>query len=195
MGWRSPVVARWAWRIGFVARLIVAGALFSAVLVLLLRYRETRALVRYADPPRELVVPVQGVARATLRSSWGQPRSGNRRHEGIDIFASRGTPVLAAAAGEITRVGHDRLGGNVVWIAGAGARLYYYAHLAEFAPGVHPGLEVPAGFVIGRVGNTGDARGTSPHLHFGIYPAGRAFGAVDPWPLLQGRDAISDSGS
>jgi murein DD-endopeptidase MepM/ murein hydrolase activator NlpD len=199
MRWRWPSAAalkHWAWFLGFVARLVVAGLLFSTLLALIFRFRETTALVRYAATPSELVVPVQGVARETLRGSWGQPRPGNRRHEGIDIFARRGTPVVAAAPGAVTRVGHDRLGGNVVWVAGAGARLYYYAHLDEFAPGLRPGLDVPAGYTLGRVGTSGDARGTSPHLHFGIYPAGRAFRAVDPLPLLQGRAATeSDSGS
>jgi peptidoglycan LD-endopeptidase LytH len=163
----------------------VAGTIAGMALVVLLRHREVTALVRYADAPRGLVVPVQGVAATALRSSWGDPRPDQRRHEGIDIFAPRGTPVVTAAAGQIIRVGQDRLGGNIVWIAGSGARLYYYAHLDQFAPGLHPGLDVPAGFMIGRVGTTGNARGTSPHLHFGIYPADHAFHAVDPAPLLR----------
>jgi murein DD-endopeptidase MepM/ murein hydrolase activator NlpD len=191
MRWKLPSAAtlrRWAWWVGFVLRMMAAAVLVGAVLVLLLRHRETTALVRYVEPPSELLVPVQGVARSALRSSWGDPRSGHRHHEGIDIFATRGTPVLAATAGEVTRVGHDHLGGNVIWIAGAGARLYYYAHLDRFAPDVHPGTEVSAGRIIGFVGNTGDARTTPPHLHFGVYPAGHAFRAVDPYPLLQAHE-------
>jgi murein DD-endopeptidase MepM/ murein hydrolase activator NlpD len=147
----------------------------------------TRALIRYSTDPDELVVPVSGIQPSSLQSSFGEPRSGHRKHAGIDIFARRGTAVLAAAPGEVVRVGHDHLGGNVVWVAGAGARLYYYAHLDRFSVSV--GQTVAAGDELGRVGNTGNAITTPPHLHFGIYPATHAFRAVDPAPLLktQGR--------
>lgn len=165
-------------------RALVAGALLLVVGVLA-THRTAWALLRYAAPPSELTVPVAGAARASLRSSWGEPRSGGRHHEGIDIFARRGTPVVAAADGEVVRIGRDRLGGNVVWVAGGGARLYYYAHLDRFEPGLRVGQGVGAGAPLGRVGTTGNARGTPPHLHFGVYPAARAFLAVDPAPLLR----------
>jgi murein DD-endopeptidase MepM/ murein hydrolase activator NlpD len=169
---------RWA------IRIVVIGAVAMG-LVVLMSHRVAWALVRYAVAPSQLTVPVQGVARASLRSSWGDPRSGHRRHQGIDIFAHRGTPVIAASDGEVVRVGHDRLGGNVVWVAGGGARLYYYAHLDAFRPGLAKGQTVRAGTPLGRVGTTGNARGTPPHLHFGVYPASHAFLAVDPTPLLR----------
>jgi murein DD-endopeptidase MepM/ murein hydrolase activator NlpD len=155
------------------------------LLSVLVTHRTAWALVRYAVGPSRLTVPVSGVARTSLRSSWGEPRSGHRHHQGIDIFARRGTPVIAAADGEVVRVGHDRLGGNVVWVAGAGAQLYYYAHLDAFQPGLHAGERVRAGDRLGRVGTSGNARGTPPHLHFGIYPATRAFWPVDPTPALR----------
>jgi murein DD-endopeptidase MepM/ murein hydrolase activator NlpD len=167
--------------------LVVVALLLVSAGMLVVR-RPLLALCRYAAAPQELVVPVAGVERARLHSSWGEPRSGHRQHHGIDIFARRGTPVLAAARGEIVRIGHDRLGGNVVWIAGAGARLYYYAHLDDYRPGLAVGEEVEAGRWIGRVGTTGNAQGTPPHLHFGVYPAARAFRPVDPMPLLRARD-------
>jgi peptidoglycan LD-endopeptidase LytH len=163
--------------------IFVAGVVVAA----LCAHRPIGALYRFADAPRTLVIPVAGVARERLRSSWGEPRSGGRRHEGIDIFARRGTPVLAAAAGEVVRIGHDRLGGNVVWIAGAGARMYYYAHLEAYRPGLAVGEVVEPGRWLGRVGTTGNAQGTPPHLHFGVYPAATMFRAVDPAPLLGGR--------
>lgn len=170
---------RWVKRAGLVTG--VAG-----VMALLWTHRLAWALVRYPLAPSRLTVPVRGVARASLRSSFGEPRSGHRRHEGIDIFARRGTPVVAAAAGEVVRIGTaDRLGGNTVWVAGEGARLYYYAHLQRFARGLHVGERVAAGAVLGYVGNTGNARHTPPHLHFGIYPALRGFRAVDPRSLLE----------
>jgi murein DD-endopeptidase MepM/ murein hydrolase activator NlpD len=149
-------------------------------------HRTAWALVRYAMPSGKLLVPVQGVERRALRSSWGEPRSGRRKHAGIDIFARRGTPIVAAAAGEVIRIGTtDKLGGNTVWVAGSGARLYYYAHLDHFRPGLSVGESVSAGTRLGFVGTTGNARGTPPHLHFGVYPALRAFAPVDPTPLLR----------
>ena len=156
------------------------------LLTVLAHHRTAWALVRYAAPGARLTVPVEGVERRALRSSFGEPRSGRRKHEGIDIFARRGTPIVAASDGEVVRVGTtDRLGGNTVWVAGSGARLYYYAHLDHHRPGLSVGERVRAGTRLGFVGTTGNARGTPPHLHFGVYPALRAFRAVDPAPLLR----------
>ncbi|HEX4461225.1 MAG TPA: M23 family metallopeptidase [Polyangia bacterium] len=164
-------------------RACVVAAIVGAF-VLLVTHRTAWALARNAAPV-SLRVPVAGVARSSLRSSFGEPRSEHRRHQGIDIFAKRGTPVVAACRGEVVRIGRDRLGGNVVWVAGGGARLYYYAHLQSFRPGLAVGERVDGGDVLGRVGTTGNARGTPPHLHFGVYPAAWAFRAVDPAPLLR----------
>ncbi len=150
-----------------------------------------RALFVYAPAPAEVAVPVAGVEPLSLTSSWGAPRSEHRHHEGIDIFAPRGTPVLAATAGEVFKVGQNRLGGNVVWVAGEGMSLYYYAHLSRFAEGLGPGQRVARGTVLGYVGNTGNAAKTPPHLHFGMYPATHAFRAVDPTPLLRGRGRMA----
>jgi len=168
-------------------RALVVGA--AVVMVsLVVTHRTAWALVRYAAGPSSLTVPVRGVARTSLHSSWGEPRSSHRRHQGIDIFARRGTPVVAATRGEVVRIGTtDRLGGNTVWVAGEGAVLYYYAHLDSFRPGLRIGERVEAGTLLGRVGTTGNARGTPPHLHFGMYPATRAFWAVDPTPFLRVR--------
>jgi murein DD-endopeptidase MepM/ murein hydrolase activator NlpD len=177
MGW----LKRW------LRRALVVGVVVL-LLGVLVTHRTAWALVRYARSPSSLTMPVQGVARAGLRSSWGEPRSGHRSHQGIDIFARRGTPVVAAAAGEVVRVGTtDRLGGNTVWVAGQGAVLYYYAHLDQHRPGLHVGERVEPGTVLGRVGTTGNARGTPPHLHFGMYPLSRALWPVDPTPFLQAR--------
>jgi murein DD-endopeptidase MepM/ murein hydrolase activator NlpD len=160
------------------------------VLVMLLASHPTAwALVRWSSSPDQLVVPVAGVHPERLSSSFGAPRSGGRKHEGIDIFAHRGTPVLAAAPGRVIRVGHNHLGGKVVWVAGGGARLYYYAHLNSFS--VAEGQTVAAGDELGRVGNSGNAVTTPPHLHFGVYPARRLFRAVDPAPMLRSQGVVS----
>jgi hypothetical protein len=134
-----------------------------------------------AAPPAQYVVPIAGVRRAALSSSFGAPRSGSRTHQGIDIFAPRGTPVVAAARGVVTSTRPNALGGTVVWVVGAGRRLYYYAHLDRLDPDVRAGRLVEAGEPLGAVGDTGNARGGPPHLHFAIYTAA---GAVDPYPLL-----------
>ncbi|HXV85512.1 MAG TPA: M23 family metallopeptidase [Gemmatimonadales bacterium] len=125
-----------------------------------------------------LAFPVVGRDLDAARSGFGAPRDGGRReHHGVDIFAPRGTPVLAAVAGRVTRVGSRGIGGNVVWLRETrwGRRLYY-AHLDRFA--VEEDTWVQPGDTLGFVGNTGNARTTPPHLHFGIYQRGE--GPVNP---------------
>ena len=128
--------------------------------------------------------PVAERGMGAIRSRFGASRDGGRRsHEGVDIFAPFGTPVLAAAAGRITDVASTAVGGLVIWLRPFGSAVeLYYAHLQEQL--VRRGDVVEAGQEIGRVGNTGNARGGSPHLHFGIYLERRQ--AVDPEPLLAG---------
>jgi murein DD-endopeptidase MepM/ murein hydrolase activator NlpD len=120
------------------------------------------------------------VRKGRIESVWGDPRdAGGRRHEGIDIFAAKYSPVLAAANGRV-RLGENRLGGNVVWQNIANKNyVLYYAHLDKQL--VRDGEEVNIGDTIGLVGNTGNARTTPAHLHFGIYATG---GAIDPFPFV-----------
>lgn len=137
----------------------------------------------YTQPPdAALSVPVEGARAAGIKSSWHAPRSGGRLHEGQDIFAPRGTAVRSATAGYVVRVGESPLGGNTVFVLGAGGRTYYYAHLDSYAPAATVGTYVTPQTVLGYVGTTGNAAGTSPHLHFGVYTSS---GAIDPLPLLQ----------
>ncbi|WP_350562747.1 M23 family metallopeptidase [Psychrobacter sp. CAL346-MNA-CIBAN-0220] len=116
-----------------------------------------------------------------LTDTWGGARSEGRSHEGIDIFAPRGTPIHATTHGIISKVGNDRLGGQVVVIVGPGGAGHYYAHLDSYAD-ITPNDWVDTGDIIGYVGNSGNAKGTPPHVHYGIYINGRA---VNPYPLLQ----------
>jgi murein DD-endopeptidase MepM/ murein hydrolase activator NlpD len=175
-----------------VLALVVAGAWLAATRVLDggSVVRAVRLVVS-ASPPATYVTPVRGVRAADLRSSFGAPRPGDREHQGIDILARRGTAVVAATDGIVTSTVPNRLGGKVVWVLGAGRRVYYYAHLDSIAPGIRAGKWVAAGDPIGTVGTTGNAAGGPPHLHFGIYeaatrfpPAG--FRAIDPHPVLAG---------
>ncbi|MEN3295635.1 MAG: peptidoglycan LD-endopeptidase LytH [Burkholderiales bacterium] len=130
--------------------------------------------------PTRLRVPVDNVRVGALRDTWHAGRSGGRRHEGIDIFAPRGTPVHATTEGIVTRVGVKSLGGKAVWVLGPGRQRHYYAHLDRFAD-VYAGQRIQAGTVLGYVGNTGNARRTPSHLHYGIYTLA---GAINPFPLL-----------
>jgi murein DD-endopeptidase MepM/ murein hydrolase activator NlpD len=129
-----------------------------------------------------LAFPVEGKDSRAILSAFGASRDGGlRQHHGVDIFAARGTPVLAAATGRITGVREAGLGGKVVWQLDRDRGQYlYYAHLDSQA--VVRRQEVEPGDTIGFVGNTGNARTTPPHLHFGIYRRGR--GPLDPWPFI-----------
>ena len=129
-----------------------------------------------------LTFPVAGKTSNNIASVWGDPRDGGaRKHEGVDVFATRGTPVVAASSGVITRVSTTPIGGKVVWLSDEnGQQNLYYAHLDSQA--VKQGQLVRVGDVLGFVGNTGNAKGTNPHLHFGVYRNGH--GATDPYPYL-----------
>ena len=126
--------------------------------------------------------PVEGHGPRSILSFFGAPRDGGRRvHHGVDVFARRGTPVVASAAGRASRVRTTRLGGKVVWIRDPVRNAsFYYAHLDS--QHVSDGTLVERGDTIGFVGNTGNARTTPPHLHFGIYRRGE--GPIDPYPYL-----------
>jgi murein DD-endopeptidase MepM/ murein hydrolase activator NlpD len=104
-------------------------------------------------------------------------------HQGTDIFAASGTPLLAVERGVVIQVGSDVLGGTKLWLVGASGTRYYYAHLSAFAEGMADGKLVAAGDVVGFVGNTGNAATTPAHLHFEVHPGGGP--AVNPYPLLR----------
>jgi murein DD-endopeptidase MepM/ murein hydrolase activator NlpD len=139
-------------------------------------------------PPSRLPSPVAAVVARRFVDSWGAARSGGRRHEGIDIFAPKGTPVVSTTRGIVTRVGTNRLGGQIVGVLGPGLEWHYYAHLDRFGS-FREGDLVQPGDVLGYVGNTGNARGTRPHLHYGIYHAG----ATNPYPRLARGNAVVKS--
>ena len=131
----------------------------------------------------QLAFPVDGHGMRSVQSVFGVDRDGGARsHDGVDIFARRGTPVLASAPGHAYRVGITNLGGKVVWVRDPlrNTRVYY-AHLDSQM--VQNGDRIEVGDTLGFVGNTGNARTTPPHLHFGLYRGGE--GAVDPIPFLE----------
>ncbi|WP_347454871.1 M23 family metallopeptidase [Acinetobacter thermotolerans] len=139
------------------------------------------------DPlSQPLTIPVEGVKQRQLNDTWGAARSEGRQHEGIDIFAKHGTPVLSATNGIVRKIGTNNLGGKVIWITGPELTNHYYAHLEDYAEHIQEGDWVEAGEVIAYVGNTGNAKTTPPHLHYGIYLSGK--GAANPYPYLKAEE-------
>lgn len=125
--------------------------------------------------------PVQG--RHRYFNDWGAPRS-QGSHEGTDVMAARGVPVVAVGNGVISRLTRTEtgLGGIWIWLRDRAGNTYYYAHLNSIVPDLAPGTVVNVGQPLGSVGNSGDARYGATHLHFEIHPGGG--GAVNPYPEL-----------
>lgn len=136
-----------------------------------------------------LINPVSGASNRAIQSFYGDPRDGGgRSHEGVDIFAKKGTPVVAPTDGVVTRAGNNRLGGKVVWMYDKKRQhSYYFAHLdSQYVAG---GESVRQGDTLGVVGNTGNARYTPPHLHFGIYQSR----SKNPLHYIKTLEAIVDA--
>jgi len=125
------------------------------------------------------VCPVQG--STSFIDSWGYPRSGGRKHKGVDMFATRNTPLVAVVDGRV-KLSSNSLGGWTVHLYSDTGTVYYYAHLESQATNIQSGQRVSRGTVVGYVGNSGNARYTSPHVHFEIRPGGRA---VNPYPTVR----------
>ncbi len=134
------------------------------------------------------VFPVAG--GASYGDDYGAPRAGTGWHHGNDLFADRGTPLLAVADGTLSKVGVNTLGGNRLWLTDDAGNEFYYAHLSAYAPAAVEGARVSAGQVIGFVGNTGQAITTPPHLHFEVHPGGGD--SVNPYPFLVAWERGSD---
>jgi len=134
--------------------------------------------------------PVSGGENADIGSYWGDIRDGGRRdHEAIDIFADRGTPVIATTSGRIGYSGEKGLGGKQVWLRDSKrSQSLYYAHLDSIVPNLN---SVNTGDTLGFVGNTGNAKTTPPHLHFGIYR--RNTGAIDPLGFVYKTETLEES--
>ncbi len=155
---------------------------------LIYEFKEASAHAAFAsalvasEPEATIPVPVLGVEAGEVADSYGAPRGSDRAHEGVDIFAPRGTYIVSATDGIVVRTGENRLGGNIVFVVGPGGERYYYAHLDSIDPLLAMGQIVSTSTILGRVGTTGNATGTPPHLHFGIYGQG---GSQNPYDRLR----------
>ena len=160
-----------------------------------MRERYATVLPRFfAKVPPEidvaLLMPVDGVRVSQMSDTWGAARSEGRRHEGTDIFAPRGTPVRSATPGFVYRIEGLSRGGNTVTVVGGGGLRYFYTHLDAFAEDLREGQYVTPDTVIGYVGNSGNAAGTPPHLHLGVYGGDLQtcdWEAINPYPFLVDR--------
>jgi len=143
--------------------------------------------------PSGLALPVVGIKPDQLADTFDAARSQGRRHDAIDIMAAEGTPVIAASDGTIEKLFNSVRGGTTIYERSPDQKwMYYYAHLSAYAPGLHEGQQVKRGQVIGRVGHTGDASASGPHLHFAVNsmaPGERWWNgtAINPYPLLAGK--------
>jgi len=149
-------------------------------------------------PPRpgaaeagSLLVPVEGVPPSALTDTFAQARAGGARpHDAIDIMAARGRAVLAATDGRVDKLFTSEDGGLTIYQRSPdGRRIYYYAHLDGYAPGLAEGQVVKRGQKIAMVGSTGNADPAAPHLHFAVMetaPGQPWYGgrAINPYPLL-----------
>lgn len=137
-----------------------------------------------------MAMPVQDLRPRDISDTWGAPRDGGeRKHRGIDLFAPRGTQIVAVADGVIEFIGLYPKGGRCVWLSTGQGVFFYYAHMDRWAAGIYEGMEVRKGDVLGYVGNTGNAITTPPHLHFGIYEGDEA---LNPYPILRGAGRTSE---
>ena len=145
--------------------------------------------------PAGLALPVVGIKQNQLVDTYDAARGAGRRHDAIDIMASEGTPVIAAADGTIEKLFNSVRGGLTIYERSNDQHwVYYYAHLSAYAPGLAEGQRVKQGQIIARVGHTGDASATGPHLHFAINqmaPGERWWNGtpINPYPLLAGKKA------
>ena len=169
---------------------IIIAAIIAAWYQPILRHPLTLLHLACRKEPNALPIPVAGVKSGQLYDSFGAPRANHRHHQGIDIFAQRGTPVSSATDGIVAFVGQNGLGGNVVFTVGPSLSLLYYAHLDRFG-GFRPGDIIRQGDVLGYVGNSGNARGTACHLHFEFRSLRE--GVINPYPLLCKRSRVSQS--
>ncbi|PKP91989.1 MAG: M23 family peptidase [Alphaproteobacteria bacterium HGW-Alphaproteobacteria-16] len=188
-----------AWTLG---GLLVAVAAFLIATIRVVEPKATTPSAPEGDVPTvavaaapenapPLIVPVAGISFAAIRSNWGEAREeGARVHEGLDIMAPGGTPVIAAADGVVEKLFQSDAGGITLYQRSADGRwIFYYAHLAAYAPGIAEGRGVRAGQAVGYVGDTGNAGLGNYHLHFGISRMGPGESwhqgvPVDPYPLL-----------
>lgn len=157
------------------------GKLFFISLFLIISAYVSYAVFLSNKPPI-IMMPVKGASRSSYdQKSFGAPRQGHS-HKGVDIFAKKGTDVLSATSGLVIFTGYLSLGGKAVTVISPDLKFLYYAHLDTIS--ISKLSWVSAGELIGKVGNTGNARNTPSHLHFSISTLHPCKKYYDPVPVL-----------
>lgn len=178
LSFRNVVIAAALLEAGLLLGLLIYLAVSERALVISFPTRDSLRPVRSVG----MVVPVAGVRTSELKDTYGAARSGGRAHKGVDIFAPKGTPVIAAAAGTIVKRDSNGIGGLSVYQRDLDGRtIYYYAHLNGWRAGLKEGDLVRQGDTLGYVGSTGNVSG-APHLHFSVHVVN------DPNRWWRGRD-------
>jgi murein DD-endopeptidase MepM/ murein hydrolase activator NlpD len=138
----------------------------------------------------DLTLPMHGLTARDIRDTFSEGRSNGQPHEAVDLLAPRGTPILAVTEGVIQKLFLSKPGGITIYeFDPQGDYCYYYAHLERYAEGLHEGMSVSQGEVIGYVGTSGNAPPNTPHLHFAIFklvPEKHWWQgtAINPYPIL-----------
>jgi len=175
---------------GFIAIFVIA----LLILAVIFGYHKICwFLIANGKEPDHFLIPVEGKTKLDIRDEFEVISANGKKHHGTDIFAPKGTQIRAAADSIIVKVKPEEkgsIGGNLIYALGGGRILYLYSHLSRFQTGIKRGRQIKAGDIIGYVGDTGNARGTSPHLHFGMYKINlnpfRFFSkAINPYFYLQ----------
>jgi hypothetical protein len=149
-----------------------------------------------AAVPEKILFPIVG--KTTYQDDFGDPR-GSHRHQGNDLMAERGSPVVAVESGKVRIYRGSASAGCMLYFYGDSGTVYYYIHLNDdlttkddnrarncrlgvaYAKGLRNDMRVRAGALIGYVGNSGDAAGIAPHLHFELHPGGKRARSPYKW--------------
>lgn len=144
-----------------------------------------------AEAEKAVSIPILfGVGIENISPNFGAPRSGGRSHEGEDIMATKGTPIISPTEAVVLRTGNGESAGHYVYTTNPGGETFVYMHLDRVGEGVSPGTVLDKGSLIGYVGNTGNASGGAAHLHFEIHNS--SGNPTDPFPRLTAELSLSD---
>lgn len=183
------------------SRAVLLGALFVFVSIVLVpiaaeaqyggRYSSYSSKINKLDDDEveDLFIPILfGVTLGNISPNFGDPRDGgDREHEGLDIMAPKGAPIVSPTDAVVIQTGNGSGSGQYVSTANPGDERFVYMHLSEIL--VKRGQELKAGDLIGYVGNTGNASGGAPHLHFEIRDGRKA---TDPFKRITETLSLKD---
>ena len=167
--------------------------IFIGIFILVSLLNQSQLNAKHSKFLETMVFPVKNIM-SHFYDDWGEIRgNGERVHEGIDIRARKGSPIVAIADGRVNTVSFTQSSGYYIAIDHQNGWLSLYVHLNDdinendnlggrqtaFADGIYLGAEVIAGQTIGYVGDSGNAEGTVPHVHFEVRYMGKSYDIYD----------------